>query len=130
MRILLLVGMVWAHIIDDFMLQGIMAQMKQRAWWEKQVPDLAHSPYRNDYRAALAAHAFSWSCSIMVLPVLLCGRSPAFWLPLLTINAMVHACIDDLKANKRRINLLQDQGLHLIQIFATWLAFLLAGRLA
>ena len=30
------VWMLFMHVLDDFRLQGIMAEMKQKSWWEKQ----------------------------------------------------------------------------------------------
>jgi hypothetical protein len=36
---------------------------------------------------------------------------------------LTHAVIDDAKANKFQINLVQDQICHLIQIIAIWLIF-------
>ena len=34
-------------------------------------------------------------------------------------NTIIHAIVDDLKANKKRLNLVQDQLLHLAQIVIT-----------
>lgn len=42
------------------------------------------------------------------------------WIVLI-VNMVMHAIIDDLKANRRKLNLIQDQTIHLIQIVATWL---------
>jgi len=36
-------------------------------------------------------------------------------------NTMIHAFIDNLKANEERINLIIDQLLHLGQIIITWI---------
>ena len=35
-EIYILFAMIFAHIVDDFYLQGILAKMKQKDWWEKQ----------------------------------------------------------------------------------------------
>ena len=75
--------------------------------------------YKNDYIAALFAHSFSWSFMIM-LPVMLWGQWE--WLVLIA-NMVTHAVIDNAKANKFQINLIQDQICHLIQIIVTWLIF-------
>ena len=110
--------MIFLHIIDDFCLQGIMASMKQKSWWQKD--SVGSQPkYQNDYIAALFAHSFSWAFMIM-LPVLFWGTW--HW-PVLIANMITHAVIDDAKANKFQINLIQDQAYHMIQIFATWLLF-------
>ena len=110
--------MIFLHIVDDFYLQGIMASMKQKSWWQKD-PVGSNPKYKNDYIAALFAHSFSWSFMIM-LPVMLWGQWE--W-PILIANMLTHAVIDDAKANKFQINLIQDQTYHLIQIIATWLVF-------
>lgn len=110
--------MIFLHIIDDFCLQGVMASMKQKSWWQEH--PIGSSPkYKNDYIAALFAHSFSWSFMIMI-PVLIWGQWE--W-PILIANMLTHAVIDNAKANKFQINLIQDQTYHLIQIIATWLIF-------
>jgi hypothetical protein len=38
----------------------------------------------------------------------------------LVINTILHAFIDDLKCNKKKINLITDQALHIIQIALTF----------
>lgn len=117
---LLFIGlwMMFNHVLDDYALQGILAQMKQRAWWEENAPD---AMYENDFVAALAAHAFSWTFMIM-LPVtyvaeLNIGLS---FILAFCVNMFIHAIVDDMKANKKRINLVTDQAIHLAQIFVTW----------
>ena len=110
--------MIFLHIIDDFCLQGIMASMKQKSWWQEH-PVGSKPKYKNDYIAALFAHSFSWSFTIMI-PVLICGQWE--W-PILIANMLTHAVIDNAKANKFQINLIQDQTYHLIQIVVTWLIF-------
>ncbi len=115
----LLITMIFFHILDDFCLQGILADMKQKAWWRKQ----ANNPmYQHDYIVALLAHAFSWTFMIH-LPAwkyslyyntgLSCE-----WVYAVVFVAMllIHAFVDDLKANKHKINLIQDQSIHMIQI--------------
>jgi hypothetical protein len=37
----------------------------------------------------------------------------------------IHAFVDDLKANRFKINLIADQLIHLAQIIGTWLIFIL-----
>ena len=110
--------MVFLHIIDDFCIQGVMTSMKQKSWWQEH-PIGSNPKYKNDYIAALFAHSFSWSFMIMI-PVLIWGQWE--W-PILIANMLTHAVIDNAKANKFQINLIQDQTYHLIQIIATWLDF-------
>ena len=110
--------MIFLHIIDDFCLQGILAPMKQESWWQED-PLGSWPKYKNDYIAALFAHSFSWSFMIMIHVLIWCQWE---W-PILIANMLTHAVIDNAKANKFQINLIQDQTYHLIQIVVTWLIF-------
>lgn len=119
--ILVLLSMVFCHIVDDYYLQGWLASAKQREWWEKNVPQKL---YRNDYIMALLMHSFSWSFMTM-LPIVGFavlsggGLSVAYAIPYF-VNMAIHAVVDDLKANGKKINLIQDQCVHLLQILITW----------
>lgn len=111
--------MVFLHIVDDFYLQGILAQMKQRSWWEENCPE---AMYKNDYRVALILHGFSWSFMIM-LPIFIyfnfeTGPMPYF---IFAINWIIHSFVDDLKANEKVINLETDQIIHIFQIIFTFI---------
>ena len=117
--ILILFSMIFLHVVEDFHLQGILAQMKQKKYW-------ADKPkkYKYDYIAALIAHSFSWSFMIMIPIYILSFKfniniTSAFIVNML--NCTMHFIVDDLKANKLKINLIQDQSIHLIQILITWL---------
>jgi hypothetical protein len=57
--------MIFCHIVDDYYLQGILASMKQKKWWQENAPD---KPYKYDYIWALIMHSFSWAFMIM-LPI-------------------------------------------------------------
>lgn len=113
----LFICMFFCHIIDDYYLQGILASLKQRSWWEKNAPE---DMYRHDYIMGLIMHSVSWSFMIM-LPLLVYFRfdPPAAFAVIWVVNAAVHGVVDDLKANKRKINLIQDQSAHIIQIIIT-----------
>ena len=120
MYLILLFAMLFCHIVDDFYLQGILGQMKQKAWWTTDNP-----LYKADYKVALAIHALSWTCSIHIpiaVHIAKCG-----WcyeeIPLLIVfvaDWLIHAVVDDLKANKGWINLMQDQVIHVLQVIITW----------
>lgn len=120
----LLVFMLFAHIVDDYYLQGWLASAKQKKWWEKNTPDKL---YKFDYIMALSCHALSWSIMIF-LPILiysLINNINLNWFYLaIPINLTIHAIVDDLKANKFKINLIIDQSIHFIQIIITWITFL------
>lgn len=124
MKVLILFAMMFCHIVDDYYLQGILASMKQKAWWRKQ--ETYNENYKYDYIIALIMHAFSWAFMIMI-PLFIAGSSQIAIVVAIVINAITHAIIDDLKANKKSINLVQDQTSHLIQVFGTWLIVGLLG---
>ena len=123
---LILLSMIFCHIVDDYYLQGWLASAKQKLWWEKNAPEKL---YRNDYIMALFMHSFSWSFMIMapIIAYLMNGGiGLQEWLVIpYFVNMDIHCIVDDLKANKRKINLIQDQCIHLVQILATWLAFMI-----
>lgn len=121
-KILLLFIMLYCHILDDYKLQGILASLKQREWWEK---NESYPLYKNDYKMALWEHAFCWAFST-TLPVLVVAMYThnlplLYLLPFIYIfNTIIHAYVDNLKANKHSINLVQDQICHFIQVFGVW----------
>ena len=125
MKIALLIFMLLAHIIDDYYLQGWLASAKTKKWWEKNAPDKLYS---KDYIMALFCHSLSWSIMIF-LPILiysLYNQIDLNWFYLaIPINLIIHAIIDDLKANKFKINLIIDQNIHFTQIFITYTIFVL-----
>jgi hypothetical protein len=113
--------MIFLHIIDDYKLQGILASMKQKKWWreQKEYKEL----YKNDYIMALVEHSFSWTFMIMLPTAFTLNFNIGWWLIAYIINMTIHAFVDDLKANRFRINLVTDQLIHLVQIVCTWLIF-------
>lgn len=121
-KILLLLAMIFCHIVDDYYLQGWLASAKQKMWWEKNAPD---SLYKYDYIVALFMHSFSWTFSIILVPTLYILIFGGIWYPFLFIgNVFMHMYVDDLKANRKKINLIQDQSIHMIQIIWTWYCFM------
>lgn len=122
----LLLCMIFCHIVDDYYLQGWLASAKQKTWWEKNAPD---EMYKNDYKTALLMHSFSWSFMIMLPLAIYCvvvnHPIPAVWYP---INMLIHYYVDDLKANKKKINLIQDQRIHIGQIVMTWVGTFIMMR--
>ena len=111
------------HIIDDFVLQPIcLSKLKQKSWWEENAPD---SLYRYDYIVALVEHAFSWTFMIM-LPITIKmivdnNILTTYWCIAFIVNLCIHAIVDHLKANDKKINLIIDQTIHICQIIITWL---------
>ena len=110
--------MILLHIIDDFVLQPIcLSKLKQKSFWETYVKD--DEKYKFDYKVALVIHALSWSIMIH-LPLMVIGVGEYSILLSVIINTIIHAWIDDEKANKLNITLFEDQIMHLIQIGSTW----------
>ena len=122
MIIYILFLMILCHIIDDFVLQPIcLSKLKQKSWWDE---NCHGKQYKNDYKMALFIHCLSWS--IMVhLPIMF--LLPYGWILSLSIliNTCIHYIVDDLKANKYKINLITDQSIHFIQIILTFIIFIL-----
>lgn len=122
-KVLLLIGMLFFHIIDDYYLQGFLASAKQKSWWEKNFPNPL---YKHDYIMALIEHAFSWTVMIHI-PIVVYVITYGIEVPnLITAyiiffgNIVFHAIIDHSKANLLKINLIQDQIMHVVQIICTW----------
>lgn len=104
------------HCIDDFCLQTHwLSNGKQKLWWEKVAPD---EKYKYDYIIALLIHAFEWSAMISI-PLIFMGLSPILLGIIFIVNGLIHAYVDDLKANKHKLNLIQDQLIHIVQLIIT-----------
>lgn len=124
-------SMIFCHIVDDYYLQGWLASAKQKSWWETNAPD---ELYKNDYKMALIEHAFSWSFMIHI-PIIV----SSFFIEIsylscvysitLVMNMCIHAFVDNLKANKKKINLVTDQIIHLFQVVITGTIYLLLCRM-
>ena len=111
--------MIFCHIVDDYYLQGWLASAKQKKYWEENAPD---KMYKHDYIWALIMHSFSWAFMIM-LPVTFFVKFNVSleFVMLFVWNVSLHAITDNAKANKKKINLIQDQMVHILQIIATFL---------
>jgi hypothetical protein len=110
--------MFFLHIVDDFYLQGILAKLKQRDWWKKNAPEAL---YKYDYIVGLIMHSFSWAFMISLpFAIKLHFDFTIQYYVVLVFNVVVHAITDNFKANRKTINLIEDQTMHIIQIFLTW----------
>jgi len=117
-----LVLMLLGHLVADYTLQGWLADGKQKTWWRKMFgghEDAVPDKYKNDYVAALVCHSLYWS-------IFICAPfyASSWFIVAVILNTVVHAIVDDLKANQFKINLIQDQLLHLVQILITLGAFM------
>ena len=118
--------MLFCHIVDDYRLQGILASMKQKSWWKSQAQYT--EKYKYDYIVALIMHSFSWTFMIM-MPIAFVSNFQigVLFIVAFVLNAVVHGIVDDLKANKMKLNLIQDQAIHIAQIIVTAVVLLQWG---
>ena len=116
-NIFIVLLMIFFHIVDDYYLQGWLASAKQKKYWQENAPEFL---YKYDYIWALIMHSFSWSFMIM-LPIAYIQHFniSLLFLIIFSMNLVMHAIVDDLKANKRKINLWADQLIHIWQIVFT-----------
>ena len=109
--------MIFCHIVDDYYLQGWLASAKQKKYWQENAPE---NMYKYDYIWALIMHSFSWAFMIMLPIAFIKGFDLGVtFLIVFIFNLSIHAIVDDLKANKRKINLWIDQLIHIFQIVFT-----------
>jgi hypothetical protein len=118
-KVLLL--MMLGHLFADYTLQGCLANLKQKGWWKEQCEQHGFDlhKYRHDYICGLACHSLYWTL-VTFLPLFFFTQIPDMVLfAIVAINTLFHMWIDDLKANKFKINLVQDQVFHFAQIIVT-----------
>ncbi len=114
--------MIFLHIVDDFKLQGILAQFKSKSYWKENAPEPL---YRWDWLISLICHCVSWAFMIMFPIMVWFGFNVPIWfLCVFIINVVIHAFIDHLKANAKKINLVADQLCHFVQILFTFFVFI------
>ena len=117
---MILLSMLFCHIVDDYYLQGWLASAKQKKYWQE-LPNYTDM-YKYDYIMALLMHSMSWAFMIM-LPIAVVNRfdvGVGFFI-MYVLNVLIHAFIDNAKANWFVINLVQDQIAHIGQISFTWI---------
>ena len=115
--------MFLVHFFADFNLQigASLDKLKQLRWWKSQVPDVMWRRYRHDYKIGMLCHAMYWSLAVC-LPLAIRGGKA--YLCAAVVNGIVHYVVDDLKANRLAINLVQDQLAHAVQVTITWAAYM------
>lgn len=119
----ILLFMLFCHIIDDYKIQSpVLANLKQRGYWQANAPD---ELYKYDYIMALIMHSLCWSFMVMLpIAITMNFNIDVVFVSVFIVNAVLHGIIDDAKANRRLINLIIDQCLHLIQIVVTALVLI------
>ena len=129
------------HLLADYALQGCLSDLKQKRWWDGQMKRLYESfdkeyqtyelkwkiqqKYKYDYMAGLFCHALMWSI-VTFFPLMWFCNAWLFF-HLVFINWIVHAIVDQGKANIHCFNLVQDQLIHMAQVIATVLIVMLSG---
>ena len=125
MILFIIIMMIFMHIVDDFSLQGILATLKQKDWWQENTSHPRKNFYKYDFIPALIAHGFSWSVCIHI-PIIVYSfytySSINYYALAISIfiNMIIHVVIDHLKANEKCINLCMDQSMHICQILCTF----------
>ena len=117
--------MLFNHVFDDYFLQGCLANLKQEEYWKKNIPENLYEFYRDDYLVALLMHSLSWSFMIM-LPIafVMSFNVDLIFVVFFFLNVIFHAVVDDMKANRKTINLVIDQSIHIFQVLFTYLLLL------
>lgn len=110
----ILLAMLFCHVVADYNLQGWLANAKQKEWWKKNAPD---EMYARDYIMALIMHSIGWAFLVMLPVAWYESFAIDIWfIVAFVLNVIIHAFVDDYKANEHKINLVQDQLLHILQI--------------
>ena len=114
-NIFILLTMIFCHVIADFNLQvqGWLHVYKDKQFW-----DGNGGLYQNDWIAALAIHSFAWTF-LMMLPAAIWLKASWVFFLLFALNVVIHAVVDHMKANEKKINLITDQAIHIAQIITT-----------
>lgn len=117
---MILLTMLFCHIVNDYYLQGWLASAKQKKYW-RELPNYTDM-YKHDYIVTLIMHSMSWAFMIM-LPIAVVNKFDVdnIFFAYYFMNVLVHAYVDNAKANWKVINLVQDQLFHIAQIVMTWL---------
>lgn len=122
-NMLVLTLMILGHLLADHTLQqGWLWQAKCKDYWADK-----GDKFRHDHIAALICHCVMWGILVFLPLTFFCDEFGWFWLAL-PINIAIHCVVDDLKANRKAINLWQDQLIHLAQILATWWLWVLLAQ--
>ena len=127
--IIFFLALLYMHILDDFVFQGILSKLKRKVFWlkDKEYKEI----YKYDYIISLIIHALSWTISINIPVMFILYQYNKLDNMMYTIifiiefllNWLIHSIVDDLKANKMKINLVTDQIIHFIQVFILFILF-------
>lgn len=136
------------HLFADYTLQGWLATGKQKVWWNEQIDKMLDmykvqigyngelDPYKNkqriddeherlkrkygrDWAMAMFEHSLYWTLVTFAPIIFFYHVNDWVILGVVVVNTIFHCVVDDLKANKFAINLVDDQMLHFAQIIFT-----------
>ena len=117
----LYITILFFHIIADYSLQGVLAQMKTVRFWKdlKERESKRQDGFKistKDWLMPMIEHSFMWSF-IVHLPIMIFYTvNPMIILISILTHTCFHFLIDSLKANANAINLITDQFAHMIQL--------------
>lgn len=120
---ILLLLIIFLHVIADFNMQGHMEEMKKKDFWKR-----FDKKYQFDYVMPLIGHAFQWAFTIhipMTVTAIITQKDclEMYCCMAIVFHTILHAYIDTLRANDKKITLIQDQFYHMLQIILTWAVF-------
>ena len=123
-KIFIVLLMFLMHYIEDFHVQGCLANLKQKTWWieECKKRNVNSKKYKDDFKMSLFAHSFENAIFVMLPMTIDLLISEHFktlcnvwflFIPAIMFLTSSHYLIDDANANKLKINLVQDQLAHI-----------------
>lgn len=123
---LLFISMCFMHIVDDYYLQGFLAQGKTKTFWVNNgVED------NTSHWVCLISHGFSNSVMISIPPIVLVLIND---IPILddicvaiVFMTVIHAILDNIKANMKITTLIVDQLSHLAVITLYFTGLVIRG---
>jgi hypothetical protein len=117
----LYITILFFHIIADYNLQGVLAQMKSVRFWKdlKERESKRKDGFKisiKDWIMPMIEHSFMWSFIVHLPIIMFYSINPITIIFSIIIHTCFHMLIDSLKANTNDINLIADQLFHMLQI--------------
>jgi hypothetical protein len=117
----LYITILFFHIIADYNLQGVLAQMKSVRFWKdlKERESKRKDGFKisiKDWIMPMIEHSFMWSFIVHLPIIMFYSINPITIIFSIIIHTCFHMLIDSLKANTNDINLIADQIFHMLQI--------------
>lgn len=120
--------MIFAHIVADFYIHGVVNSAMSKDWWLRNQPGIRN---RYDYIVFVVLHSIFWTFSILFpIAYKLNFAFSWFYTIAFVLNAVLHGFADNIRINHKEINLIVQEIVHLWQITLTYLLFVLCQLLA